>query len=153
LDQRRQVVRIRDGQVMVIGRAHARGIRGEVSLRYAGVVGLSAVIGFSASAGGESSFRRLTPTQITARLGGMEITDGVHWAEQYMRNGTFKAFHMGKANKGKWYVRDGELCLDDGKKEPECKEIWLSGSKVEFRVPGSGLPPFDGVLQKQEPRG
>jgi hypothetical protein len=44
----------------------------------------------------------------------MEITDGVHWAEQYMRDGTFKAFHMGTATKGKWFVRDGELSLDAG---------------------------------------
>jgi hypothetical protein len=101
----------------------------------------------------EGSFRKLTPAQITARLGDMEITDGVHWAEQYMRDGTFKAFHMGKASKGKWFGRNGELCLDDGQQEAECKEVWLSGSKVEFRVPGSGMPPFDGILQKQEPRG
>jgi hypothetical protein len=26
----------------------------------------------------------------------MEITDGVHWAEQYMRDGTFKAFHRAR---------------------------------------------------------
>jgi hypothetical protein len=76
----------------------------------------------------------------------MEITDGVHWAEQYMPDGTFKALHMGKASNGKW------LCLDDGSNGPECKEIWLSGTKVEFRVRGSGLPPFEGLLQKQEPR-
>ena len=63
----------------------------------------------------------------------MEITDGVHWAEQYMRDGTYKAFSMGKPHTGKWYVRNGELCLVEGKAEPECKEVWVSGSKVEFR--------------------
>ena len=34
----------------------------------------------------------------------MEITDGVHWAEQYMRDGTYKVFHLGKSSKGKWYA-------------------------------------------------
>ena len=102
--------------------------------------------------GAEERFRKLTPGQIKTRLAGMEITDGVHWAEQYMRDGTFKAFHMGKASKGKWYIRNGELCLEADKVEAECKEVWLSGAKVELRVPGSTLPPLDGVLQKQEPR-
>jgi hypothetical protein len=77
----------------------------------------------------------------------MEITDGVHWAEQYMRDGTYRAFHMGKPTKGKWFVRGGELCLDDGKAEPNCREVWMSGSKVEFR--GTGL---EGVLQRQQKR-
>jgi len=82
----------------------------------------------------------------------MEITDGVHWAEQYMRDRTFKAYHMGKPSKGKWNVRKGLLCLDYGKPGPECKEVWLSDSKVEFRDPGSGMPAVDGVLQKQQAR-
>jgi hypothetical protein len=115
-------------------------------------VALIAAIAFSSSADAEGSFRKLTQGQITTRLADMEITDGVHWAEQYMRDGTFKAFHMGKASKGKWFVRDGELCLDDGKTGPECKEVWQTGTKVEFRVLGSGLPPLEGILQKQEPR-
>ena len=46
----------------------------------------------------EERFLKLAPGQIKARLAGMEITDGVHWAEQYMGDGTFKAFHMGKAS-------------------------------------------------------
>ena len=100
----------------------------------------------------EEPFVKLTPAQIKARLTGMEITDGVHWAEQYMSDGTFKVFSMGTARTGKWYVRNGELCLQAGKAEAECKEVWLSRAKVELRVPGSALPPLDGVLQKQEPR-
>ena len=116
-------------------------------------IALTAVSAVTSAALAEQAFRKLTPTQITARLGGMEITDGVHWAEQYMRDGTFKAFHMGKASTGKWYVRNGELCLAAAKAEAECKEVWLSGTKrVEFRVPGSALPPMEGVVQKQEPR-
>jgi hypothetical protein len=76
----------------------------------------------------------------------------VHWVEPHMRDGTFKAFRMGKATTGRWYARNGELCLEGATTERECKEVWLSGTKVEFRVPGSGLPPFEGVLKRQEPR-
>jgi hypothetical protein len=93
-------------------------------------------------------FRKLKDAEIKARLAGMEITDGVHWAEQYMRDGTFKAFHLGKPSKGKWFVRDGELCMDDGKAEPDCREVWISGNRIEFR--GTGL---EGVLQAQQKRG
>ena|SRR2546423_6182799 len=94
------------------------------------------------------NFRKLSDAQIRARLAGMEITDGVHWAEQYMRDGTYKAYHLGKPSKGKWYAKDGELCLEDGKAEPECREVWISGNKIEFR--GTGL---EGVLQAQQKRG
>ena len=99
-------------------------------------------------------FRKLTDAEIRARLASMEITDGIHWAEQYMRDGTYKAFDMGKPSKGKWYARGGELCLDDGKAEPDCKEVWMSGTKVDFRQPGSSMPGInEGVLQKQQKRG
>jgi hypothetical protein len=101
---------------------------------------------------GADAFRKLKDAEIKAKLADMEITDGVHWAEQYMRDGTFKAFHMGKANTGKWNVRNGQLCVDDGKPDSGCKEVWLSGNKVEFRLPGSQMPGTEGILQKQQPR-
>jgi hypothetical protein len=99
------------------------------------------------------NFRKLKEAEIKARLSGMEVTDGVHWAEQYMRDGTFRAFHMGKPSRGKWNVRNGQLCLDDGKADSECKEVWLSGNRIEFRTPTSGMPAIEGVLQRQQPRG
>ena len=75
------------------------------------------------------NFHKLRDADIRARLAGMEITDGVHWAEQYMRDGTYKAFSMGKPHTGKWYVRNSELCLVVGKAEPECKEVWVCGQQ------------------------
>ena len=92
------------------------------------------------------TFRKLK--EITARLAGMEVMDGVHWAEQYMRDGTYKACHLGKPSKGKWFVRDGELCLDAGEGEPDCREVWISGNKIEFRGKG-----FEGILPAQQKRG
>jgi hypothetical protein len=81
----------------------------------------------------------------------METTDEVHWAEQYMRDGTFKSFSMGKVRAGKWSVRGRELCLDDGTPNLGCKEVWLLGDKVQFRTPGSSLA-LEAILQRQQPR-
>jgi hypothetical protein len=99
------------------------------------VYGLAtAFLGLAVASSGHAAdtFRKLKDAEIKARLAGMEITDGVHWAEQYMRDGTFKAFHLGKPSRGKWFVRDGELCLDEGKVEPDCREVDL---RQQDRVP------------------
>jgi hypothetical protein len=108
------------------------------------------LLGFAFVCQGQAAdtFRKLKDAEIRARLAGMEVTDGVHWAEQFMRDGTYKAFHLGKPTKGKWYIRDGEVCLDPGKGEPDCREVRISGNKIEFR--GTG---FEGVLQAQQKRG
>jgi len=63
-------------------------------------------------------------------------------------NGTYKAFHVRKPSKAKPFVRDGELSLVEGKSEPECRELWISGDKIEFR--GTGL---EGLLQARQKRG
>ena len=64
------------------------------------ILGLGLALPFPGQAA--DNFRKLKDAQIKARLAGMEVTDGVHWAEQFMRDGTYKAFHLGKASKGKW---------------------------------------------------
>jgi hypothetical protein len=115
-------------------------------VRVALILGLGLALPLSGQAA--DTFRKLKDAEIRARLADMEITDGVHWAEQYMRDGMYKAYHLGKPSKGKWYAKDGELCLEDGKAEPDCREVWISGSKIEFR--GTGL---EGILQAQQKRG
>ena len=94
------------------------------------------------------AYRKLKDAEIKARLAGMEISDEVHWTEQYMRDGILKAIHMGKTKTGQWYAQNGLLCLDDGKRDVECKEVWMSGRKVQFRIPGTDVP-FDAILRKQ----
>lgn len=96
------------------------------------------------------TFRKLKDAEIRAKLSGMEITDEVHWAELYHRDGTFTVWSMARKTTGKWIVKGGELCLDNGRETAECKEVWLSGSKIEFRRPGGVV--FEGVLKKQQPR-
>jgi len=96
-------------------------------------------------------FQRLTGAQIQARLSSMEITDEVHWADVYAANGARTSYSMGRKSNGKWRVQKDELCLDRGKDEGGCYQVWLAGKKVELRREGSTLP-LEGVLQKQSAR-
>ncbi len=77
---------------------------------------------------------------------GMEITDEVHWADVYGRDGTLTTFSMGKKSVGKWSVKNDELCHDRGKEFQGCYQVWVSGRKIELRREGSSLP-LEGVLQ------
>jgi hypothetical protein len=91
-------------------------------------------------------FQKLSGAQIRAQLAGMEITDEVHWADVYGRDGTLTTFSMGNKSVGKWSVRNDELCHDRGKEFNGCYQVWVSGKKVELRREGSSLP-LEGVLQ------
>src|SRR5262245_59743879 len=94
-------------------------------------------------------FRRLGDAAIKSTLSGKEITDDVHWTEQYMRDGSYRAWFMSKATKGTWRTEKGQLCIADGTPDAGCKEVWVSGSKVQFRFKDGRV--MDGVLQKQHP--
>ena len=98
----------------------------------------------AADALAEDSFHRLKGALIQAKFAGMEMTDEVHWADTYGRDGTLTTFEMGKKRVGKWWVQKDELCHDRGKDLKECYEVWISGTKVELR--GQGMP-LEGVLQ------
>lgn len=95
-------------------------------------------------------FQRLGSAQIRAKVAGMEITDDVHWADVFERNGTLRSFSMGRNRAGKWRVQKDELCLEQGQ-ESGCYEVWLARDKVELRPKGSGLP-REGMLQKPAAR-
>src|SRR5215510_10494608 len=95
--------------------------------------------------------QRLTGAQIQARVAGMEITDEVHWADVFSANGTLTSYSMGRKSNGKWSVQKDELCIDRGKDDGGCYQVWLAGKKVELRREGSTLP-REGVLQKQSAR-
>jgi hypothetical protein len=99
-----------------------------------------------ASAAAAEKFQKLSGAQIRAKLPGMEITDEVHWADVYGRDGTLMTFSMGKKTIGKWSVKNDELCLDRGTDFQGCYQVWISGKKVELRREGSSLP-LEGVLQ------
>jgi len=95
--------------------------------------------------------QKLSGSQIQAKFGGMEVTDDVHWADVYERGGTLRSFSMGRKSVGKWRVQKDELCIDRGKDDGGCFEVWLAGKNVELRRQGSTLP-LQGVLQKPSAR-
>jgi hypothetical protein len=98
------------------------------------------------------TFRKLSGSQIRARLAGMELTDEVHWREAYERDGSFMSRSMGRARVGQWQVKDDELCVElTDQADSGCYEVWLAGTKVELRPTGRGLP-VQGVLQKPADR-
>ena len=103
------------------------------------------------SAHAADTFRKLSTAEIKSKIAGMEITDEVHWADLFQKDETFASYSMGKKRTGKWFARNNELCLDNGKEPADCNEIWMSGNKVEYRNP-RGTPPLEAVLIKQQPR-
>jgi hypothetical protein len=105
----------------------------------------------SVDAAAEEKFQKLSGSRIRARLIGMEITDEVHWADVFAANGTLTSYSMGRKTIGKWNVQKDELCVDRGKDDGGCYQVWLAGKKVELRREGSKLP-LEGVLQKQSVR-
>jgi hypothetical protein len=97
------------------------------------------------------TFKKLSGSQIRARLAGSELTDEVHWREAYQRDGSFMSRSMGRA-RGEWRVEDDVLCVELGDQtDSGCYEVWLAGTKVELRPTGRGLP-VQGVLQKPADR-
>jgi hypothetical protein len=96
-------------------------------------------------------FQKLSGSQIRARFAGMEMTDGTHWADVYLANGALTTYSMGRKTIGKWDVQKDELCVDRGKDDAGCYQVWLSGNKVELRREGASLP-MEGVLQRPAAR-
>jgi hypothetical protein len=97
----------------------------------------------AAAAGG---FRKLSGSQIQARLAGMQLTDEVHWRDVYDRNGTLRSYSNGMAKVGKWAVEKNELCVYFKEPDDGCYEVSLSGDRIEMKPTGLGLS-IEGILQ------
>lgn len=113
------------------------------------VVFIASALSAMTPAQAADTFRKLNDSEIRSKLAGMEITDDVHWAEQYLRDGTLKSFDMGSVTTGKWRAQNGNLCTDNGA-DSGCREVWISGNKVELREADGFV--LEGILQKQQPR-
>ena len=113
------------------------------------LLGLAALL--SAQAVAAEKFQKLGGSQIRARFAGMEMTDGTHWADVYLANGALTTYSMGRKSSGKWDVKKDELCVDRGKDDAGCYQVWLSGNKVELRREGASLP-MEGILQRPAAR-
>ena len=109
----------------------------------------AATLGASATA--EEEFQKLTGGQIRGKLGGMELTDNVHWRDLYQRNGTVMSTSMGRKRTGKWLVENNQFCIEFEKEPiPTCYDVWLSGKQVELRR--EGLLPLQGTLEPSSGR-
>ncbi len=114
----------------------------------------TAIVGLLVSGAGgfaAEKFQKLGGSQIRAKFVDMEMTDNVHWADVFGPSGNLKSYSMGRKKDGKWWIEKDELCVDRGKDDGGCCEVWLSGKNVELRR--AGLPAaFEGVLQPPAPR-
>jgi uncharacterized protein YhdP len=105
-----------------------------------------AVATLGAAAAAEEKFQKLTGGQIRGKLGGMELTDNVHWRDLYQRNGTVTSTSMGRKRAGRWRVEQDQLCIElEGEPIPTCYDVWISGKEVELR--SEGLLPLRGTLE------
>jgi len=57
----------------------------------------------------QEKFKKLSGSEIRAKLTGMEISDESHWGDVYGRNGTVTTYSMGHKSVGKWSVRKDAL--------------------------------------------
>ena len=112
-------------------------------------LGLAALL--SAQAVAAEKFQKLSGSQIRSKFAGMEMTDETHWADVFLTNGALTTYSMGRKSSGKWDVQKDELCVDRGKDDGGCYQVWLSGKKVELRREGSTLP-LEGILQRPAAR-
>src|SRR5260370_8100931 len=85
-------------------------------LRVTGLALLAAAT-LEPSATAEEQFQKLTGGQIRGKLGGMELTDNVHWRDLYQRNGTVMSTSMGRKRTGKWRAEKDQLS-NEFEKEP-----------------------------------
>lgn len=115
----------------------------------AAILGLLTLVTVDASAA--QTFYKLTGAEIRAKLSGMEITDGTHWADIYAANGTLISFSMSRRTIGIWRIQGDELCVERGPEDSGCREVWIAGKNVELRRVGSQLP-LEGVLQRPTQR-
>ena len=108
---------------------------------------LIAVVIVTAGAFGAERFQKLSGTQIHAKFAGMEMTDNTHFSDVFGASGMLESYGMGKKKIGKWRVQKDELCVDRGKDDGGCYQVWMAGKKIEFRHEGSDFAIQEGVLK------
>jgi hypothetical protein len=102
----------------------------QVLMMKAIVTAIAACVGLLASEAtshAAEKFQELTGTQIRARFTGVEMTDNVHFADVFGANGGLRTYSMGSKKDGKWRIERDELCVDRGKDDGGCYQVWISG--------------------------
>jgi hypothetical protein len=95
------------------------------------------------------AFKRLTASEIQARIIGRVVTDESHWSDRFESNGTLNAMELGWRKLGSWKFQGNEMCVTRKARKPveECFEIWQSQDQIEYRRDGITLT--WGVLRKE----
>jgi hypothetical protein len=126
----------------------------KVQMFRSNVIAISAILGWLATdVNGEAAekFQKLSGAQIRAKFTGMEMTDNVHFADVIGASGALKTYSMGHKKDGKWRIEKDELCVDRGKDDGGCYQVWIFGKNVEFRHEGLAAS-LDGILQRPAAR-
>ena len=97
-------------------------------------------------AGAARNPKKLSGSQIRARLAGMQLTDEVHYRFVYERDGTLRSYSMGSNKVGGWSVKGNELCLDLGERDDGCYSVLRSADRIAMVPSGLGGS-IDGILQ------
>jgi hypothetical protein len=105
-----------------------------------------ASVSVEVSALAAENVKKLSGSDIRAKLTGMQLTDEVHWRYVYDRDGRLRSYSMGTKKIGKWAVEKDELCLYLREPDDGCYEVSLSGERIEMKPSGVGLT-LEGVLQ------
>ena len=63
-----------------------------------------------ASAAEREAWRAVTGDALGTLFADKEFADGVHFAYQFRRDGTFTGTEMGKAETGSWRISNNEFC-------------------------------------------
>ncbi|AVA38385.1 hypothetical protein C3Z06_31995 (plasmid) [Cupriavidus metallidurans] len=91
---------------------------------------------FMSAALAEGAFKRLSAVEIKKGLVGKIVTDGAHWSDKFMPDGTLESIMHGRIQKGHWKLRGNDLCMTystDKKPEPECYQVWRRQQLIEYR--------------------
>jgi len=107
-------------------------------------IAMFAAVAFATAAAAEEKFQKLTGAQIRAKIGGMEVSDDVHWRDFYERSGKLTSSSMGRKRTGKWRVEKDQLCVEFEKETMNCYEVLTSGKKVKLQR--EGILPLEGVI-------
>lgn len=105
-----------------------------------------------AYAGEGQGWRVVRGKALQAFFADQELGDGVHYANQFHRDGSLTGMNMGKRVRGTWKVSGQSLCyvLSRSGSEEECYEVKHSGNEVRlFRY---GYEAFSGTLTPIPPR-
>lgn len=85
--------------------------------------------------------RTLTGSQIRATFVGKVVTDGFHWSYYLKPDGSIEGAELGRSRKGKWSIRNNELCIDiaKGQSPAYCWGIVREGKTLISQINGNDM--------------